>query len=339
MKKTLQELAELVQGRVEGDGKIIIEGVARVEEAKRGKITLAVSEKFLRKAKDSQASAVIVSLKIENFPKPILRTKNPRLAFAQILEIFAPQRQRFYGIHPTALIGKNVKIGERVTLGPYVVLGDAVRIDEGVYLSSGVYIGNRVVIGKNSFLYPRVTILDDTIIGEEVFIHSGTVIGSDGFGFVKKEDGSYYKVPQTGRVVVGDRVEIGANVAIDRATTGKTCIGSGCKIDNLVHIAHNVTLGKNVAIVALVGISGSSTLGDGVIMAGQAGVTEHVTVGNNTIVAGRSVVTKNTAPGSFVSGFPARPHSRQKRIKAIIDRLPQFIERIKKLEEKIEENR
>jgi len=335
MKKTLQELAELVQGRIEGDGKIIIEGVARVEEAKRGEITLAVSEKFLREAKNSQASAVIVPREVKNFSKPILRAKNPRLAFAQILEIFAPQQQIFSGIHPTALIGKNVKIGKRVTLGPYVVLGDAVKIEEGAYLSSGVYIGNRVIIGKNSFLYPRVTVLDDTIIGEDVVIHSGTVIGSDGFGFVKKEDGSYYKIPQTGRVVLGDKVEIGANVAIDRATIGETSIGSGCKIDNLVHIAHNVTLGKNVVIVALAGISGSSTLKDGVIMAGQSGVTEHVTIGDNSIVAAKSVVTKDIAPGSFVSGFPARPHSRQKRIKAIIDHLPQFIERIKKLEKRM----
>jgi len=337
MKKTLQELAELVQGRVEGDGKIIIEGVARVEEAKRGEITLAVSEKFLREAKNSQASAVIVPREVKNFSKPILRAKNPRLAFAQILEIFVPRQRRFSGIHPTALIGKKVKIGQGVTLGPYVVLGDAVKIEEGAYLSSGVYIGNRVIIGKNSFLYPRVTVLDDTIIGDDVVIHSGTVIGSDGFGFVKKEDGSYYKIPQTGRVVLGDRVEIGANVAIDRATIGETSIGSGCKIDNLVHIAHNVTLGKNVIIVALVGISGSSTLKDGVIMAGQSGVTEHVTIGDNSIVAAKSVVTKDIAPGSFVSGFPARPHSRQKKIKAIIDRLPQFIERIEKLEERIKE--
>jgi len=278
---------------------------------------------------------VIVSLEIRDFPKPILRTENPRLAFAQILGIFTPQVQRFSGIHPTTIMGKGVKIGEGVTLGPYVVLGDGVKIEKGVYLSCGVYIGNRVVIGKKSFLHPRVTVLDDTVIGEEVIIHSGTVIGSDGFGFVKKEDGSYYKIPQTGRVVIGDRVEIGANVAIDRATIGETRIGSGCKIDNLVHIAHNVSLGENVAIVALVGISGSSTLGDGVVMAGQAGVTEHVTIGNNTIVAAKSGVTKNIAPGSFVSGFPARPHSRQKRIKAIIDHLPEFIQRIRKLEDKI----
>lgn len=337
MKKTLEELAKLVQGKVEGNGRVVIEGVGRVEEAKRGEITLAVSEKFLYKAKQSQASAVIVSLGIRDFSKPILRARNPRLAFAQILEVFNAQVRKFSGVHPTATIGKDVKIDRKVTLAPYVVVGDAAKIEEGTCLSSGVYIGSRVLIGKNSFLFPRVTVLDDTVIGEEVIIHSGTVIGSDGFGFVRKEDGSYYKIPQTGRVVIGNRVEIGANVAIDRATIGETSIGPGCKIDNLVHIAHNVILGKNVVIVALVGLSGSSTLGDGVVMAGQAGVTEHVIIGNNSTVAAKSVVTKNIAPGSFVSGFPARPHYRQKRIKAIIDRLPQLVERIKKLEGIIKE--
>ncbi len=334
MKKTLEELARLVRGEVEGDGETAIDGVGKVEEAKKGEITLAVSKTFLCQAKKSQASAVIVSLEVRDFSKPTLRVKNPRLAFAQILEVFYPQIQKLSGIHPTAIIGKDTKVSKKVTLGAYVVVGDAARIEEGAYISSGVYIGNRVVIGKNSLLFPGVTVLDDTAIGEEAIIHSGATIGSHGFGFVRKEDGSYYKIPQIGRVVIQDRVEIGSNVTIDRATIGETRIGSGCKIDNLVHIAHNVTLGINVAIVALVGISGSSTLEDGVVMAGQAGVTEHVTIGNNSRVAAKSVVTKNIAPGSFVSGFPARPHQRQKKIKALINRLPQLVERLKKLEER-----
>jgi len=337
MRKTLKELAGLIQGSVKGDEDIIIEGIAKAEEAKRGEITFAISKKFLDKARNGQASAVIVPLEIKNFPKPIIRTKNPRLAFAQVLELFTPQIQRFSGIHPTALIGKDVKLGKDVTLGPYVVVGDRVRIGDNVYLSSGVYLGNKVVIGKDSFIHPRVTILDDAVIGERVIIHSGTVIGVDGFGFVKKEDGSYHKIPQVGRVVIGNEVEIGANVAIDRATTGETRIGSGCKIDNLVHIAHNVTLGKNVAIVALAGISGSSTLEDGVILAGQTGVTEHVTIGSNTIVAAKAGVTKDTGSGLFVSGFPARLHSKQKRAKAIANHLPQLVKRIRELEKKLAE--
>lgn len=333
MEKSLRELAELVEGKIEGDGNVKVKGVAKVEEAKKGEITLAISEKFLHKARQSQASAVIVPLRVKDLSKPVIQVKNPRLAFAQILELFAPQPPRLSGIHPTALIGANVEMGKGVTVGPYTVLRNGVKLADDVHISSGVYLGNNVRIGKGSLIHPRVTILDDAIVGEKVIIHSGTVIGSDGFGFAKKEDGSYYKIPQVGRVVIEDEVEIGANVAIDRATIGETRIGSGCKIDNLVHIAHNVTLGRNVAIVGLVGISGSSTIGDGVILAGQAGVTDHVSIGNNTIVAAKSGVTKNIGPNQFVSGFPARPHSKQKRVKAIINKLPQLLERVKKLEE------
>ncbi len=333
MEKSLRELAELVEGKIEGNGSVKVKRVAKVEEAKKGDITLAVSEKFLHKAHQSQASAVIVPLGVKDFSKPVIQVKNPRLAFAQILELFAPQPPRLSGIHSTALIGFNVEMGKGITVGPYTVLRDGVRLADNIHISSGVYLGNNVKIGKGSFIHPRVTILDDTIVGEKVIIHSGTVIGSDGFGFAKKEDGSYYKIPQVGRVVIEDEVEIGANVAIDRATIGETRIGSGCKIDNLVHIAHNVTLGRNVAIVGLVGISGSSTIGDGVILAGQAGVTDHVSIGNNTIVAAKSGVTKNIGPNQFVSGFPARLHSKQKRVKAIINRLPRLLERVRKLEQ------
>jgi len=335
MKKSLEELAKLVHGRIEGNKDVIICGVASVEEAEEGEITFAVSDKFLNKARKTRASAVIVPLGVKDFSKPIIQVKNPRLAFAKVLELFASRPQGFSGIHPTALIGKDVKIGKDVVIGPYTVIGNETKLSDKVYLSAGVYLGNRVTIGEGSVIHPHVSILDDTIIGKKVIIHSGTVIGSDGFGFAKKEDGSYYKIPQIGRVVIEDEVEIGANVAIDRATVGETHIGEGCKIDNLVHIAHNVTLGKNVIIVALVGISGSSTLGNGVVLAGQAGVTDHVKIGDNVIVAAKSGVTKDIPPNRFVSGFPARLHSEQKRIKAIINHLPDLLKRIKKLEKLI----
>ena len=170
-----------------------------------------------------------------------------------------------------------------------------------------------------------------------MIIHSGAVIGSDGFGFVKKEDGSYYKIPQVGRVIVEDEVEIGANVSIDRATIGETRIGKGTKIDNLVHIAHNVKVGENVVMVALVGISGSSSIGDGVILAGQAGVTEHVNIGSGAVVAAKAGVTKDIPPNLFVSGFPARNHAKQKRIKAVTYRLPEILKRIERLEKSIKD--
>ena len=337
MKKSLQELAKLVGGEVVGDDSLKIEGIAKVEEVKEGEITFAVSNKFLCKAIKSEASAVIVPLEVKEFPKPIIRVKNPRLALAEILNLFYSPLQKASGIHPTALLGKNVRVGKGVTIGPYAVIGDEVKLGDGVFLSAGVYLGDKVVIDKKSFLHPGVTILNNITVGERVIIHSGAVIGSDGFGFVKKEDGTYYKIPQIGRVVIGNDVEIGANVTIDRATMGATRIGSGSKIDNLVHVAHNVTIGKNTAIVALVGISGSSNIGDGVILAGQSGVTEHVNIGNNAIIAAKSGVTKDISAGEFVSGFPARPHYKQKRIKAIINHLPQLVERVRSLEKEASE--
>jgi len=338
MKKSLKELAKLIKGEVEEkDGDIEITGVAKVEDAKEGEITFAVSDKFLNKARESHASAVIVPLRIKEFPKATIRVENPRLALAQILRVFYPQERKSSGIHPSVILGKGIKVGKRVSIGPYTVIGERVEIGEDVCISAGVYLGDGVKIGRKSLLYPGVIILNNTLIGERVIIHAGTVIGADGFGFAKKKDGSYYKIPQVGRVVIGDDVEIGANVTIDRATMGETRIGRGCKIDNLVHIAHNVTIGENVAIVALVGISGSSVIGNGVILAGQSGVTDHVNIGDNVFVAAKSGVTKDISPNTFVSGFPARSHIQQKRIKAIIHRLPELLKRIQRLEKKYQE--
>ncbi len=338
MKKNLKELAGLVKGETkEKDEDIEITGVAKIEDAKKGEITFAISDKFLSMAKDSHSSAVIVPLRIEEFPMPIIRVENPRLALAQILRVFTPMRTKFSGVHPSVIFGKEVRIGEKVSIRPYAVIGDRVEIEENVCISAGVYLGNAVKIGRESFLHPGVTILDGTVIGKRVIIHAGTGIGADGFGFVKKGDGSYYKIAQVGKVMIEDDVEIGANVTIDRATMGETRIGEGTKIDNLVHIAHNVTIGKNVAIVALVGISGSSVVGDGVVLAGQSGITEHVKIGDNVIIAAKSGVTKDIPSNTFVSGFPARSHIRQKKIKAIINRLPQILKRIQKLEKIIEE--
>jgi len=338
MKKNLKEIAELVKGKIkEKDKDIKITGVAKIEDAKKGEITFATSDKFLSMAKQSPASAVIVPLRIEEFPRPIIRVENPRLALAQILRVFTPVRREFSGVHPSVIFGKGVQIGEKVSIGPYAVIGDKVEIKDNVCISAGVYLGNKVKIESESFLHPGVIILDGTVIGKRVIIHAGAVIGADGFGFAKEGDGSYCKIPQVGKVVIEDNVEIGANVTIDRATMGETRIGKGTKIDNLVHIAHNVNIGENVAIVALVGISGSSVVGDGTILAGQSGITEHVKIGDNVIVAAKSGVTKDIPSNTFVSGFPARSHIQQKKIKAIINRLPRILKRIQKLEKIIEE--
>ena len=337
MSKRLKELASLVGGKIEGKGDILIKGAAKVEDVREGEITFAISEKFLQVAEKSRASAVIVPRYVEKFSKPVIKVANPRLAFAKVLEVFTPPRSRFKGIHPSVIIAENVEIGEGVSIGPYCIVEEGVEIGKDVYISGFVYLGKDVKIGEGSFIYPRVTLLDRTLVGKRVVIHSGVVIGSDGFGFVKMEDSSYYKIPQIGRVVIEDNVEIGANVTIDRATTGETRVGRGTKIDNLVHIAHNVTVGKNVAIVALVGISGSSQIGDGAILAGQVGITDHVSVGANAIVGAKSGVTKSIPANTFVWGIPARNHMVQKKIVAVMHRLPELAKRICDLEKSVQE--
>jgi len=315
MSKSLKELASLVGGRIKGKQDVLIKGVAKAEDANEGEITFAVSEKFLHLAEKSKASAVIVPENVESLSKPIIQVKNPRLAFAKVLEVFAPAKPRFRGIHPSAIIAEGVKIGRQVAIGPLCVIEEGTKIEDKVYISGASYLGKDVTVGEGSFLHPRVTLLDRTSIGKRVVIHSGAVIGADGFGFVKREDGSYYKIPQIGRVVIEDDVEIGANVTIDRATTGETRIGRGTKIDNLVHIAHNVTVGENVAIVALVGISGSSQVGDGAVLAGQVGITDHVSIGKNSIVGAKS----------------------GKKITALVHRLPELVKKLARLEKSIEE--
>ena len=335
--KSLKELAEIVGGKVEGDESVIIEGVAKVEDAKEGEITFAVSEKFLKAAEKSRASAVIVPESTGNFSKPVIKVKNPRFAFAKVLEVFAPCREKYKGIHPSCVIADKVKIEEGVSIGPYCVVEEGVEIGKNAYISGFCYLGKNVKIGEETFLYPQVTLLDETWVGKRVVIHSGAVIGSDGFGFVRLEDKTYYKIPQIGRVVIEDDVEIGANVTVDRATTGETRIGKGTKIDNLVHIAHNVTIGDNVAIVALVGISGSSQIGSGAILAGQVGITDHVSIGENAIIGAKSGVTKNVPSGAFVWGIPARDHMMQKRVTAMVHRLPEFFKKIQELEKTLKE--
>lgn len=337
MNKSLKELADLVGGKVKGKGDTLINSAAKVEDAKEGEIAFAVSEKFLRFAEESKASAVIVPENVEDFSKPVIRVANPRLAFAKVLEVFSPPQPEFKGIHPSAVISKGACIGREVTIGPLCIIEEGVRISDNVYISGSTYLGKDVTVEEGSLLYPRVTVLDKTSIGREVVIHSGAIIGSDGFGFVRRKDGSYHKIPQIGKVVIEEEVEIGANVTVDRATTGETRIGKGTKIDNLVHIAHNVTVGENVAIVALVGISGSCQVGDGAVLAGQVGITDHVSIGTGSTVGAKSGVTKNVPANTFVWGIPARHHLAQKKIAALTHRLPELVKRVQRLEKLVEE--
>jgi len=298
----LVELAKLVSGQVVGDANTEIRGVAPVNEAKSGDLVFVLDDRFLASALSSQATAVVASSKAEVKNKPAILTDNPRHAMAKILPLFAVKQKALQGIDKTAVVPKSCKLGKGVAIGPYVVLGE------------------NVAIGANATIYPHVWIGDNCFIGKNVVLHSGCRIGVDGFGYVQ-EKGKHVKIPQIGNVVVEDDVELYANVCVSRATLGSTIIGSGTKIDNLTHVAHNCKIGKNCAVVSLVGFAGSVTLKDNVYVAGQAGFNGHITIGENTVVMAKSGVTKDVPANSLVSGFPAQDHKKEIELRAALRRL------------------
>lgn len=337
MRKTLKEIAQLIEGEVVGDSAVVITGVAGIKEARDGDITFLANPKYLPLLDKTKASAIITSREVEKTIKPIIRTENPSLAFAKIIASFAPNEVSHpKGIHSTAILGKNVTLGSNVAIGPYAVIEDNVSVGNNAVIYSGSFIGQYTKIGSDSLIYPNVSIRERTIIGSRVIIHSGTVVGSDGFGFVAIK-GLHQKIPQIGIVEIKDDVEIGANVTIDRARFDKTVIGRGTKIDNLVQIAHNVIIGENSIIVAQAGISGSTTVGNGVTIAGQAGLVGHITIGDGAVLAAQAGITKSVPPNTTVSGYPARPHDQAKRINAYIQNLPKLYETITGLKKRIQE--
>jgi UDP-3-O-[3-hydroxymyristoyl] glucosamine N-acyltransferase len=335
MKVCLSEIADLVQGRVVGDSDLTITGVAPFEQSGEHDITVAGNAGFLKMSDDCNAAAMIVPMGIEIPQRNLVQVDNPMVAFARVLQLFHPPVQPLDGIHPLAAIGREFKHGQNISIGPQVAVGHHVTVGDQVWLHPGVVIGDQVCIGNDVIIHPNVTIRERTIIGSRVIIHSGTVIGSDGFGFAP--DGTtYHKIPHTGIVQIDDDVEIGANNAIDRGTFGKTHIGQGVKTDNLVHVAHNVSVGANTVLVALVGISGSVTIGKNAIIAGQAGVAGHLTIGDHATVGPQTGVGKSVPDGQIVSsGMPDMPHRLWLRVVRTIPRLPDISKRLRGLEKKI----
>jgi UDP-3-O-[3-hydroxymyristoyl] glucosamine N-acyltransferase len=330
---SLFELARLVDGEVVGEGNIRIFGAAGFEDAKPGDITFAVSNRTLETASQSQATAVIVQINAPELDKPVIKVRNPRLAFGQILTLFAPKRDFKPGIHPSAQIGRDFD-RDGVSIGPFVYIGDQVRIGKGSVIYPGVVIDDRVVIGEDSIVHANVVIREDTVIGNRVQIHAGTVIGSDGFGY-ETVDGKHFKIPQIGTVVIEDDVEIGSNVSVDRATTGVTLIKRGTKIDNLVQIAHNCRIGADNILCGQVAVAGSTKIGDRVILAGRAGVIGHLKIGDDSVVAACSLVISSLPSNSFVSGNPARPHAEDMRIQAAAGRVPELLKEIRELQKRV----
>lgn len=337
MRKTLREIAEFIDGKVLGNEGIVITGVSGIKEATEGDITFLANPKYFPLIEKTAASAIITSGDIQTTAKPIIRTTNPSLAFAKVISLFAPSEVAHpKGIHPTAILGKNVSLGNNVAVGPYVVIEDNVSIGENTIIYSACFLGHHSKIGADTLIYAHVSIREYITIGSRVIIHSGTVIGSDGFGFATIK-GLHHKIPQIGTVEIGDDVEIGANVTIDRARFEKTVIGRGTKIDNLVQIAHNVVIGENSIIVAQVGISGSTNLGKNVTLAGQAGVVGHISIGDNAVVMAQSGVSKSIPADTMVWGYPAKPAEIAKRINACVQRLPSLYNTVAGLKKKIEE--
>ncbi len=337
MHKTLKEIADFIGGEIIGDAQVVITGISGIEEARPGDITFLANPKYLAFLEKTNASAIITSKDIKAAVKPIIRVDNPSLAFARIVSLSKPREVILpKGIHATAIIGKQVKLGKDVAIGPYAVIEDSVSIGDNSVIYGGCYIGHDTLIGDNDIFYPNVAIRERVTIGSRVRIQSGTVIGSDGFGFVTIE-GVHHRIPQVGGVVIEDDVEIGSNVSIDRARFDKTVIGQGTKIDNLVHIAHNVVIGKNCFIVAQVGISGSSAIGNNVILAGQVGLVGHIKVGDNSVVMAQSGVSKSIPENTMMWGYPAKPIEVAKRVNASVQNLPRLYETVKMLKKKIEE--
>jgi UDP-3-O-[3-hydroxymyristoyl] glucosamine N-acyltransferase len=339
MHKTLKEIAHIIGGEVVGDAETVITGISGIKEAREGDITFLANPKYSNLVETTRASAIVISKDSPlSLTKPVIRTENPSLAFIKIVEAFSPSEVVNHpkGIHPTAIIGKEVSLGENVSIGPYTVIEEKATIEDNTVIYSGCFIGGASRIGKNTLIYPHVSIRERTHIGDRVIIHNGTVIGSDGFGFVTIK-GTHHKIPQVGSVKIGDDVEIGANVTIDRARFDKTVIGSGTKIDNLVQIAHNVVIGENSIIVSQAGISGSTTLGKEVTLAGQVGVVGHITIGDRVVVMAQAGVTKSIAADKIVWGTPAKPQDVAKRVNACMQNLPKLFETVIQLKKKIEE--
>ncbi len=335
MEVTLSKLARIAGGEVVGDPDLCIDGIASLEEAGPSHIAFLANPRYAPFVKSSKAGAIIVSPEWKDLDKNLLVCKDPYLAFAKISAYFSQREKPPLGVSHEAVLEPDVTVGQDVSVYPLAYISSGSRIGDRTEIYPGVYIGRNVQIGSECTIYPNVTILDGTLIGNRVIVHSGTVIGSDGFGYAPSPEG-YFKIPQNGIVQIDDDVEIGANCTIDRATFGKTWIKRGTKIDNLVQIAHNVQVGEHCAIVSQVGISGSTKIGNQVILAGQVGVAGHLSIGDGVRVGAQSGIAHSISPGKDMSGSPAIDHRTWLKCSAIYPRLPRMRGELRELKKRIE---
>jgi len=332
---TLEQLAKTSGGELVGDPSLQITGAASLAEATPGEISFFANPKYIGLLRKTRASAVFVPLHFaDTLDVAQIRVSNPTKAFEQIVLKFAPKPITFApGIHPTAVVDPSAQLGERVSIQPHAVIEAGVTIGDDTIIGAGSYVGHETIIGSSCLIYPRVTIRERSRIGSRVIIHSGAVIGADGFGF-EMVDGRQQKIQQLGIVQIDDDVEIGANTTIDRARFGRTWIQQGVKIDNLVQIAHNVVIGKDSVIVAQTGISGSTRVGQRVMMGGQVGIVGHLEIGDGTAIGAQSGISKSTQGGAWF-GSPAVPLAEAKQQIAWVHRLGKLFARVKEIEKKL----
>ena len=331
---TLNEIASEVNGTVKGNGDVIINGIASIQTAIEKQITFIANKAYYQYLQDTKASAVILSPEAPETDLPAIIHDNPYLTFAKVINLLYPE-EKFIdnGIDLSAVIEKNIKIDSSTGIGALCHIRDEAIIGKNCQLVSSVFIGRNVTIGDNCLLYPGVKILDNCKIGNNVIIHAGTVIGSDGFGYAESEKG-LYKIKQVGWVEIGNDVELGSNVSVDRGAIGPTKIGDRTKIDNLVQIGHNVEIGTDCIIVSQVGIAGSTKIGNRVILAGQVGIVGHLIIGDDVKVGAQSGVKNNLETGKTYFGTPAHLFMETSRIEASLRKLPDLFKRVKKLEQK-----
>lgn len=330
----LETIAEAVGGLLIGRADAVVTGASSLEEAEPGHLAYVDGDRFIKAALVSRASAFVVGRHLPELDRPQLVVANPKYAFAGLVQRFFTSPDKPRGVSEQLARGMDVQIGPDASIWPFVTLGDRVRIGARVTLYPGVFIGQDAVIGDDTLLYPNVTVGEGCLIGSRVIIHSGTVIGSDGFGYVMQE-GRHHKIPQVGTVRIEDDVELGANVTVDRATFGQTVIKRGTKVDNLVQIAHNVSIGEDSILVAQVGIAGSTTLGHHVVVGGQAGLADHIQVGDQVMIAARSGVNRSLTSNQIVSGAPVMPHEVAIKAQAVIPRLPELRQLLRDLEQRV----
>ncbi len=334
MSYTAAEITKQLGGELDGDAALVLEGFAPADRAQPKDLTFAENENYFLRAEQSAAAAVIVDGPFKSNRKTLIRVPNARVAFAKVLPLFFPGAVFPAGVHPTAVVAASAWVDTTAHIGPYCVVGEKARIGARSVLQALNSVGANCQLGEDVNLFPNVVLYPGTEVGSRVRIHSGTVVGSDGFGYVL-DNGMHRKVPQIGNVVICDDVEIGANTTIDRGALGPTVIGKGTKIDNLVQIGHNVTLGEHCLLVSQVGIAGSTKLGSYVILAGQAGLAGHLKIGNRASVAAQSGVMTNIPDGEKWMWTPAQPDRQAKRQMIALQQLPELIRRVHQLEKQL----